>query len=161
MMGAGKTTVGRNLATLAEREFVDTDTMIQNRLGRSISKIFEFYGEQTFRDHETSIIKSLEPGPQVVSTGGGVVIRQENIDHLKSIGIVIYLHASADTLKERLKVSKRKRPLLATENWEATLENLLNSRQPMYRQADIVIELDKYSIEDATAHLFETLRQRA
>jgi shikimate kinase len=158
MMGAGKTTVGRQLAILSGREFVDTDTMIQNRLGKSISKIFEFYGEETFRDHESSIVKSLSAGPFVVSTGGGVVLRQENIDYLKSIGTLIYLHASAETLKERLKVSKRKRPLLSTENWEETLENLITSRQKQYRQADIIIELDHYTIEQATESLFEALK---
>lgn len=157
-MGAGKTTVGRHLASLSEREFIDTDVMLQNRLGRSISKIFEFYGEETFRDHESSIIESIQKGPFVLSTGGGVVIRQKNIDHLKSIGKVIYLNASAETLKERLKVSKRKRPLLETENWEATLDQLLESRQSMYRQADIIFELDNYAIEEAANILYEFIR---
>src|SRR3954464_1775303 len=78
MMGAGKTSLGRSLAGLSGREHLDTDHLLQRRLGRPIPQLFNIYGEATFRDHETSILKGLEPGPSVISTGGGIVLRPVN-----------------------------------------------------------------------------------
>src|SRR5690349_9612051 len=102
MMGAGKSSVGRALAEASGRPFLDTDLMLQNRLGRPITQIFQVYGEETFRDHETSILRSLEPHPAIVSTGGGIVIREANWSEMKRLGLVIYLKARPETLISRL-----------------------------------------------------------
>src|SRR5437868_3400733 len=91
MMGAGKSAVGRALAGLAAREFVDTDQLLQNRFGRPVSQIFQHYGEETFRDHETNILRGLAPGRFVLSTGGGIVLREANWLEMRRLGVVIYL----------------------------------------------------------------------
>lgn len=143
MMGAGKTTTGTLLAEAANRRFVDTDKLIEFRLGRPIPKIFELYGEPTFRDHETSIIRGLEPGADVVSTGGGAVLREQNWEHFRKIGTTVYLRATTEELIERLAVSKRKRPLLETEDWQGRLKAILESRKPLYEQADVVVDVDQ------------------
>ena len=123
----------------------------------TIPKIFEFYGEPTFREHESSIVQSLSPGPYVISTGGGAIMRQENWDHLSSIGELIYLQSSPEVLKERLRNSKRKRPLLLTENWEDTFDALFENRKTIYEKASVVVNLDDIDVADAALKVFNTL----
>jgi len=142
MMGAGKSSVGRALSELGGREFWDTDLMLQNRLGRPISQIFQVYGEDAFRDHETSILRSLEPGDAVISTGGGIVLRDANWEEMRRLGTTIYLEASPETLIARLESSKKKRPLLQVEEWPERLRELLGKREPLYKQADVTVLLD-------------------
>jgi shikimate kinase len=158
MMGAGKTSVGRRLAELSEREFVDTDLLLQNRLGRTISQIFQVYGGPAFRDHETSVLRGLSAGPYVLATGGGIVVRPENFEIMRGIGRVIYLKATLQTLVERLEASKKKRPLLADEEWESRLEELLDIRMPHYQAADVSIEVDGLSVDEVARRVFEAVR---
>jgi shikimate kinase len=141
MMGAGKTTVGRILSDRTGRAFRDIDRMLVNRLGRPIPQLFSIYGEQTFREHETSLLRSLKPEKSVVSTGGGIVLRPENWDIMRAIGVVIYLKAPIEVLMERLAASKKKRPLLQTEDPEERVRAILEVRTPLYEQADIIVEL--------------------
>lgn len=157
MMGAGKSSVGRRLADLSGREFIDTDQLLQNRLGRSISQIFSIYGEETFRDHESSVLKALNPGPTVVSTGGGIVLREENWEELNRLGQIIYLKASPETLINRLESSKKKRPLLSSDDWQDRLKTILDSRQHLYSKASVVVDLDEVEIEQAAEHLHAIL----
>ncbi|MGV3618800.1 MAG: shikimate kinase [Fimbriimonas sp.] len=161
MMGAGKSTVGKALATLENREFLDTDGLLQARLGRPVAQIFSIYGEDTFRDHETSILKGLEPGPSVVSTGGGIVLRPENWEEMRRLGTTIFLDCTPETLIDRLERSKRKRPLLQVEDWEDRLRALLEQRLPLYRQADVVVSLDDLEIDDAALKVREAVRTRS
>jgi shikimate kinase len=142
MMGAGKSTIGSLLAERTGREFVDTDKLIEMRLGRPIAQFFQHYGEDAFRDHETSIIRSLTAESIVVATGGGAILREENVSHLRSIGKLIYLRSEPSELIRRLKVSKRKRPLLSTDDWESKLIGILESRQDLYLQADYIVNVD-------------------
>lgn len=137
MMGSGKSTVGRDLAKLADRAFFDTDILLQNRFGRTVSQIFECYGEDAFRGHETSILKGLQPGPSVISTGGGIVMREENWTEMKRLGLVIFLDVPPDRLVERLAKSRKKRPLLEIEDWELRVHELYKTRLPMYQRADL------------------------
>ncbi|RYG33767.1 shikimate kinase [bacterium] len=148
MMGAGKSAIGRALAEVTGREFIDTDQLIQNRLGRPIPQIFQIYGEPTFRDHETSVLKSLEPGMSVVSTGGGLVGREENWYELRRLGTVCYLRASHTTLTTRLAVSKKKRPLLQNDTWEDDLRRLMEKRAPLYERADLVVDVDQDGLDE-------------
>lgn len=157
MMGAGKSTVGKALAGLAEREFLDTDVLLQARLGRPIPQIFQIYGEATFRDHETSVLRDLQPNPCVLSTGGGIVLRPENWTEMRRLGRTIFLDCSAEILIERLRISRRKRPLLECEGWEDRLRTMLNARLPLYRQADITIQMDDAEIETAAQRVHEIL----
>ncbi len=159
MMGAGKSTVGRSLAGLAGREFVDTDLLLQNRFGRPVAQIFEVYGEEAFRGHETSILKGLEPAPIVLATGGGIVTRPQNWFELGRLGHTIYLEASAETLIERLERSKKRRPLLETENWQDRVRSLLEQRQPLYRQAEYIVNVDGIALEDAPSRLLANLAE--
>ena len=157
MMGAGKSTVGKKLADISQREFIDTDQLISNRLGKSIDKIFEQYGEQTFRDHETSIIKSLQSGPAVVSTGGGSILRSENLEALRSIGITVYLRVPKEQLIERLKVSRKKRPLLQRDDWEDAFGTLFDQRAALYEQCDVIIDIESASPDESAERLYKEL----
>jgi shikimate kinase len=142
MMGSGKSSVGRLVAGHASREFFDTDAMVEQRLGRSITSFFKLYGEEAFRDHESSVLRQLEPGQNVIATGGGIVLRPQNWTDLRRLGKVIYLRATADELVRRLVISRRKRPLISEDGWEAKIVELLAAREPLYNQADAAIEID-------------------
>ena len=157
MMGAGKSSVGRFLAAETERPFIDTDMLIQHRFGRPISQIFQLYGEDAFRDHETSVLKTLQREPSVISTGGGIVSRQENWDEMRRLGKVVYLKASLDVLLARLESSKKRRPLLQSDDWAGRVEALLDARRPLYEQADLVIDVGDGDIESGGRHLAELL----
>jgi shikimate kinase len=157
MMGAGKSSVGRALAEVSGREFKDTDQMLQNRFGRSISNVFDLYGEPTFREHESSVLRTLEPGNYVLSTGGGIVTREENWAEMKRLGKTIFLDCTPAMLIDRLGQSKKKRPLLAGEDWQEKLTALLNQRLPLYRQADVTIRLDDFDVVGAAEHLYQEL----
>jgi len=160
MMGAGKSSVGRALAEASGREFRDTDQLLVQRFGRSIAQIFDVYGEAAFRDHETSIVKSLEPGPYVLATGGGIVMRPENWAELRRLGPICYLEATPETLIERLAISKKKRPLLETENWEDRLRALLMGRIPLYEQADFRVAVDGNEIDSASQRVLAEFLER-
>ncbi len=160
MMGAGKSSVGRALSELANREFADTDLLLQQRLGRPIPQIFSIYGEEAFRDHETALLRSLEPGPLVLATGGGIVIREENWEQLRRLGTTIFLDASQETLIERLDCSKKKRPLLESDDWQEKLDLLLRKRMPLYRQADLTVSVDNMDLDSVAKSIMEVLEQK-
>jgi shikimate kinase len=157
MMGAGKSSIGRALADFSGREFLDTDLLLQSRLGRPIPQVFQVYGEATFRDHETSILRGLNPGACVLATGGGIVLREDNWDEMRRLGTTIFLDASLPTLVERLARSKKRRPLLQTEDWEARIESILTERLPLYRQADVTVSVDNLDIEEAARRVSDLL----
>ncbi|MEB3767293.1 shikimate kinase AroK [Acinetobacter sp. MD2] len=133
-MGAGKTTVGRHLADLLEREFVDSDHEIERKTGASIPWIFEKEGEIGFRQRECMVIDELTQRENLVlATGGGVVMQLANRHALKQRGIVIYLYAPVDVQLQRTYRDKN-RPLLQVENPEKRLQDLLAMRDPLYRE---------------------------
>ncbi|CAN5535894.1 shikimate kinase [soil metagenome] len=158
MMGSGKSAVGRALADASQRKFVDTDLLLQARFGRPVSQIFEIYGESTFRDHETSILKGLQPEPVVLATGGGIVLREENWTELRRLGVIIFLHASEETLLDRLEKSKRKRPLLEAEDWKERAIAIYEKRLPTYLQADIIVPVDNLEIEEAAERVSKAIQ---
>ncbi len=161
MMGAGKSTIGNLLAEKTGREFVDTDKLIEKRLGRPISQFFQYYGEEAFRDHESSIIKALTPASIVVATGGGAILRDENWNHFQSIGKLIYLKSEPEELIRRLQTSKKKRPLLNTENWESTLVTILESRKERYEQADLIVNVDDSDQDEIVERVLNKLSEQA
>ncbi len=158
-MGAGKSSIGRALAELSDRQFIDTDLILQQRLGRPISQIFQIYGEQAFRDHESSVIRNLEPCASVLSTGGGIVLRDENWTEFKRLGTTVFLDASVQTLVGRLAISKKKRPLLETDDWEARVEQLLETRVDLYRRADVTVRMDGVDLSIGAERVLEAIRQ--
>lgn len=147
LMGAGKTTIGRQLAQALNKEFIDSDHEIEARTGVNIPLIFELEGESGFRDREAAIIDELTARSNVVlATGGGAVLREENRRHLAERGRVIYLQATVDQLLERTR-RDRNRPLLQTDDPRARLESLLQEREPLYLElADLVISTGQGSI---------------
>ena len=160
MMGAGKSSVGRALAARSGREFIDTDLLLQGRLGRPIPQVFQIYGEGAFRDHETSILRSLSPGKSVLSTGGGIVVREANWVELKRLGTVIYLRSTSEQLISRLETSKKKRPLLQVEEWPERVKDLLAEREPLYERADLIVDLTGLTVDDAAAQVMDCLERQ-
>jgi len=142
--GAGKSTLGRQLARRLHLRFVDADAELEQRLGVSIPTIFEIEGESGFRDREEATLAELTQLTGVVlSTGGGVVLRPGNRTRLKENGTVIYLHADPAILWERVRHS-RNRPLLQSIDPRARLASLYAERDALYREvADHVLESDR------------------
>ena len=139
LMGAGKSAVGRIVASQLAIPFVDSDLEIERVSRMTIPELFAAYGEEEFRALETRVMKRLlKSGPRVVSTGGGAFINERTRKHIKKGGLSVWLKADLDVLWER--VNKRDtRPLLKTENPKQTLEGLMNARYPIYAQADITV----------------------
>lgn len=140
-MGAGKTTIGRHLATLLHKRFVDVDHEIEKRTGVTIHVIFEIEGEAGFRLRERTLVAELCRDQDIVlATGGGAVLLEENRKMLKEHGLVVYLKADIEALVERTR-RDRNRPLLQTENPRGKIEELLRQREPIYRElADVVVD---------------------
>lgn len=146
-MGAGKTTMGRQIARRLNMDFEDSDHAIEAHTGADIPLIFEKEGEAGFRKREAAMIDTLTQQPNLVlATGGGAVLLEENRKNLKSRGVVIYLHSDIKHLMERVR-HDRNRPLLQTEDPEARLREILEQREPIYRElADITINTGQQSI---------------
>ena len=147
-MGAGKSTIGQSLAYDLNVQFVDLDCLIEEKVGKSIRSIFAEDGEVAFRDIETHCLYSLaELKPLIVSTGGGVIGRDENIKFMHDKGTIIFLSAEWTTLKKRL-AGNTDRPLARSENdWSATKELFLK-RCPLYGQSDITIMTDDKTVQE-------------
>ena len=159
-MGAGKTTVGRQLSRATRKEFVDADRELEQRTGASIPLIFELEGEDGFRDREENLLKDLSQGSNLVlATGGGVVLRENNRSVLRSNGFVIYLVSSIDLLVERTS-RDRSRPLLYTDDPKAKFESLMEIRDPLYRDvADLVMKTDNRSIKYVVKDILKRVSQ--
>lgn len=143
-MGAGKSTLGRLLASALKRPFYDSDKVIEERCGASIPWIFDLEGEEGFREREIQAIDDLTNLKGIVlSTGGGSVIKPENRQFLKERGVVIFLRTTVE--QQLLRTSKdRTRPLLQIEDPRAKLEELKKIRDPLYlATAHIVVDTDQ------------------
>lgn len=155
-MGAGKTTIGRALAAQLGLTFVDSDQVIQDRTGVDIPTIFEFEGEQGFRDREQQVIEELTQLEQrVLATGGGAVLRPQNRKHLSARGIVVYLDCSPEQQYERT-YRDRKRPLIQTDDPLGRLRELMVEREPLYREtADYVVSTEGRSASAVAKEILE------
>ena len=159
-MGVGKSTIGRKLAERFELEFKDSDNEVEQRTGASIPLIFDIEGEDGFRKREHAAIDDLtQVSKLVLATGGGAVINADNRQVLKQRGLVVYLHASVDTLLERTAFC-RNRPLLQTENPRARLEELMQVRHPLYQEvADITIETGDKTIPQVVKAIVKRIKR--
>lgn len=158
-MGVGKSTVGQILASMLDFEFVDTDRVIETREGRRISEIFAKDGEAHFRDLETRLIREYETRRGVVlSTGGGLVVRPENLSSLRTHALVVCLWASPAVIYERVR-HQGHRPLLATPDPQARITELLEERKPAYQQADILVGVDFRSPQETAQYLCASFRR--
>jgi len=141
MMGAGKTTIGRGLARALGREFVDLDHELEARCGVRVPVIFEIEGEDGFRRRESTALERCALRRNIVlATGGGAILAESNRKLLREHGVVVYLSASVDELFRRTS-RDRNRPLLRTADPRATLRDLLQKREPLYREvAHLTVE---------------------
>jgi shikimate kinase len=138
-MGAGKSSVGRIAAEQLQFRFVDTDELIEKRMGKTVTQIFAEQGEPAFRQMEQKVIEELA-GKQklVISTGGGVVLNPANLTSLKAHALVVCLWASPQVIWKRVR-TQTQRPLLQTPDPLAKIRELLAQREPLYRQADVLV----------------------
>ncbi len=157
-MGAGKTTVGRQLAQSLGKRFLDSDKEIEGRTGVDIPLIFELEGEAGFRKRERRMIEELTAQKDLVlATGGGAVLDEENRSHLVGRGFVIYLCAPLELLVERTARS-RNRPLLDNSDRRTRLQEILETRDPLYRQiADLTVESNHRSAHWMVRHILDAL----
>ena len=143
-MGCGKSTVGKKLAGALSFRFSDTDAMIEEAYGKTISKMFEEDGEEYFRTAETELLRKLsgEAKGLVLATGGGMPMREENAELLREIGTVVYLEAKIETILDRLQ-NDTGRPLADGEDREKRLRPLYEKRLPVYREAaDYILDTE-------------------
>ena len=161
-MGAGKTTIGRQLADSLRLPFEDSDLAIQRRCGVDIPTIFEFEGEAGFRQRERQMIEELTRQPDLVlATGGGAVLDADNRRHLSARGTVIYLHCSPEQQYART-VRDKGRPLLQTDDPLARLKDLMAVRDPLYREvADLCVSTERRPAVNVVGEIMDFLQQRA
>jgi len=157
-MGAGKSAVGRYLARTLHLSFVDSDDEIETRTGVDIPFIFEKEGEEGFRKRETAVIDDLSKMDGVVlATGGGAVINPDSRSRLGGRGFVVYLYTTVDQQVARTQKG-RERPLLESTDPRATLQELLDTRDPMYREiADIVVETDGRKVKSVANEIIDEI----
>lgn len=140
MMGVGKSSIGRRLATRLGIPFVDADAEIEKAAGMSITDIFAHRGEADFRSGEARVIvRLLDGGPQVLAAGGGAFMNDGTREAIREKGVSIWLKADLDVLLRRISKRRNERPLLQTGDPEATLRALLIEREPTYAQADLTM----------------------
>jgi shikimate kinase len=161
MMGAGKSSVGRLLQRRTGLARFDTDEMVAAKFGSPVAEIFATQGETMFRDAESEALRSLaEEDSAIVVTGGGIVLRAENVDLVKKMGTVVWLEAKEETLFER--ASRRgTRPLLQTENPRMAFSAMLKARQPLYQSAaDLRIDTTKLTHDEVADMILAEAEKR-
>ena len=146
-MGSGKSTYGKILSKEFLLPFFDTDQEIESREGTSINEIFENKGEEYFRDAETALLRELSESDRVfngvISVGGGMPVREENRELMRKCGTVVYIKASPELLKERLRDRSGKRPMLKGGDVDERVDSLLRDREALYESAaHHIIEID-------------------
>lgn len=150
-MGAGKTTIGKTLSKKMGIPVVDTDQKIEEKQGKLIRHIFEEEGEVTFRQYESEVLRSLPTNHLIVTTGGGMVEREENRQWMKANGIVVYLYCDPYVIVERLREDTT-RPLFQKENIDAFVEKF-EKRRPYYEEATVHIDTTNKSVEEIIEEL--------
>ncbi|RVT95089.1 shikimate kinase [Sphingomonas crocodyli] len=160
LMGAGKTTVGQRVATRLGLAFVDSDHEIECAAKRSISDLFELYGEQEFRDGERRVLARLiDATPKVIATGGGAFMNQETRSLILERGLAVWLDADIEVLVERTSRRPGHRPLLRNADAHAVLADLARARNPIYAQAHLHVRNEAAKHDAAVAHIVKSIRQ--
>ncbi len=159
-MGTGKSTVSRRLSELLGREQAEMDERIVQRRGMAITEIFARYGEAYFRDLESEMVRELgQKGRMVISCGGGVVVREENVANMKAAGKIILLTASPETVYQRVRGSKE-RPILNQDMSVAHISRLMEQRRALYAAAaDLTVATDGKEVEQICAEILEQLNR--
>jgi shikimate kinase len=147
-MGSGKSSVGRLVAEQLHFTFLDTDEVIEARVGKTITDIFAQNGEPVFREYERRLVEELGAQNEMVfSTGGGLPINPVNLANIKTHSLVVCLWASPETIWERVG-HQTHRPLLSNPNPLAKIRELLSVREPHYRQADVLVNTEMRSVRE-------------
>jgi shikimate kinase len=160
-MGAGKSTVGRELAAKLGKTFVETDLLVEEKAGMLVSEVFAQHGEQSFRDLESAVVRDVSRLRDcVIACGGGVVLREENVAALRVSAVMVYLETSPQCVLERLGPRSAVRPLLSGVEREQRVVELMAEREPIYiASADIVVSTDGLRVDQVTRNVEERLAE--
>lgn len=156
-MGAGKSTVGKELANCLNVPVIDTDEWIEEEQGKSISAIFAEEGEAAFRQYERQALQTLPIKDVIITTGGGIVIQEMNRNWMREHGTVIYLHCEPDAIYERLQADTT-RPLLE-KNKQENIKTLLNERLSYYNEADSIVDTTKKQIDEIVSEIVVMIKK--
>ena len=161
-MGAGKTTVSRELSKMTGRKELDMDAYIVEKEGMAITDIFAQFGEEYFRTKETaSLIEIMKMDELIVSCGGGVVVKDENVSYMKDGGVIVLLTATPQTILERVKESTD-RPILNGNMDVEFIEQLMNKRKDRYLSvADVIVETDNKAVKEICAEIMEKISKNS
>lgn len=163
MPGAGKSTLGVVLAKILGLGFEDTDLTIQNRCGKTLPALIDEYGPDGFLRIENDILKTIEASQSVISTGGSAVYSAEAMEHLRSIGLIVYLRVNLEELEQRLG-GLHERGVVMKEGMGMELSAIYDERIPLYEHyAEVTIDVDGKTVRESATELTEKLRalQRA
>ena len=154
LMGSGKTTIGKLLSKNLNKDFYDSDNVVEDKTGVKVPLIFEYEGEVGFRKREESVLKELVRHTNIVlATGGGIILSKDNCELLKNNGHVIYLKSTCEDLVVRMAGDKT-RPLLQEGDLRKTLENLFSIRDPIYSSiSDCIIETSNKRTNEITSEI--------
>ena len=160
MMGAGKSSVGACLRRRTGLGLIDTDEIVASKLGMSIPEIFTRCGEEKFREAETEALRCMRTEEQmIIVTGGGIVLRQENVKILRSQAVIVWLDGDEEALFARAS-RKKNRPLLQTKNPRKAFSEILRSRRPLYANtADIRVDTSVLTDEEVAVAILAKLRK--
>jgi len=160
-MGVGKTAVGEALTKKLNKEFVELDSLIERKVGKSIPEIFQQDGEIAFRELEIEVTKEISKGKNlIVACGGGIVLNKINIDRLRNESRIVYLTASPRVILKRIVNDGEERPLLKTPDKALEIQELLRFRKPFYeRAADIKINTSKLDIDSVVEQIISKLKE--
>ncbi len=156
-MGTGKTAVGKTLAERLDKKFIELDSLIEQKAGKTIPEIFSQDGEAAFRELEIEVTREVaERKNTVIACGGGVVLNEINIERLRKECIIVYLTASPKVILKRTSSDENKRPLLKKPDKALHIQELLRFRKPFYeRAADIKIDTSKLGINSAVEQIIK------
>tara|TARA_B100000131_G_C17725054_1_gene454451 strand:- start:24 stop:536 length:513 start_codon:yes stop_codon:yes gene_type:complete len=163
-MGSGKTSIGKALSDRIKWEFIDTDKIIENKKGQSITSIFSEYGEEIFRKYELETLQEIQNKKKVIiATGGGLPINNNSIDIMNKTGITIYLKCTFNMLFKRLKKNKITRPIirnLSNNELQKFIQQELNNREKYYKKAKYIIEIENLNTEDILSKINSLIFRR-
>lgn len=159
-MGAGKTTIGKQLAEILKLEFIDSDHELEKRTGAPIDWIFDIEGEDGFRKREEAVIEELTQMQGVVlATGGGAIVSDKSRNFLAARGVVVYLETSIEQQLERTRRDKR-RPLIQNDNPKEVLQELMVEREALYTEiADLTVPTNISSVKSVAKQIVELMDQ--
>jgi shikimate kinase len=162
-MAVGKSAVGKRLADITGKTFVEVDYLIEEKAGKPVNRIFKEEGEITFREYEIAVIKQISNEKNlVVACGGGMVLNKINIDRLKQESVIIWLTASIQSILERLENPGEIRPLITGKNRENEVQSLLRFRQPFYeRAADLQVNTTGLTLDHIAENILKKLETYA